>query len=74
VVIQEEQTMPFKTIDADKDNHVGELMRFSFNVKDELFGAVCPKCNGYVLVLPEQAAMGRAQCFGNIILLAWLKD
>jgi hypothetical protein len=66
--------MPFTTIDADKGNHAAELMRFSFNVEDQLFGAVCPKCDGYVLVSPEQAAMGRAQCFGNIILLAWLKD
>jgi hypothetical protein len=65
--------MPLKRIDADKDNHPAEPMQFSFNGKDDFFAAVCPRCEAYALVTPEQAA-GNARCFGNLILLSWLKD
>jgi|HubBroStandDraft_2_1064218.scaffolds.fasta_scaffold385193_2 hypothetical protein len=58
--------MPFKRVDADKDNHNVESMQLSYNSKDEIFGAVCPKCEGYVLLTLEQAAAGRVQCFGEI--------
>ncbi len=66
--------MPFRRVDADKDNHVAERMRLSFDTPNSNFGAVCPKCEGYILLTLEQAATGRAQCFGNVILLSWSED
>jgi hypothetical protein len=66
--------MSFKRIDANKDNHKAEPMQLSYNSKDEIFGAVCPKCDGNVLLTLEQAATGKAQCFGELILISWSKD
>ena len=62
--------MPVKRIDADKKNHQAELMRLTFTVDGD-FAAVCPKCDGYTPLSDQQAGSGRAQCFGDVILLSW---
>lgn len=49
-------------------------MRLSFDTPNDTFAAVCPKCEGYVLLTLRQAATGVAQCFGNLILLSWSED
>ena len=62
--------MPVRRIDADRKNHPAELMQLSYTVDGD-FAAGCPKCDGYVLLTDEQAANGRALCFGEVILLSW---
>jgi hypothetical protein len=63
--------MAFISVDADKPNHPSEPMRLSYNAADKFFAAACPRCDGYVLLTPEQAAAGKAQCFGAVILVSW---
>jgi hypothetical protein len=62
--------MPVDRVDADKPNHKATLMEIHFTA-DGQFSAICPHCDGYVIVTDEQAGNGRAQCFGNVILLSW---
>jgi hypothetical protein len=65
--------MPVTRIDANKKNHQVELMQLVFTA-DGVFAAECRNCGGYVLLNDEQAANGRAQCFGEVILLSWTKE
>jgi hypothetical protein len=62
--------MPVRRIEANKKNHPGTLMRLVFTADGD-FAAECTTCGGYVLLNDEQAANGRAQCFGEVILVSW---
>ena len=62
--------MATKRIDTDKNNHKRTLMELTFTADRDCY-AVCPKCEGYVGLTDEQAAIGRAQCFGDVILIGW---
>ncbi len=62
--------MAVRRIDADKKNHPAQLMSLTFT-PEGVFAADCPKCGGYVLLSDEEAGEGKAQCFGEIILVSW---
>jgi hypothetical protein len=62
--------VPVKRIDADKKAHPGEVMRITFTPDRDFYG-VCPTCDGYAPLSDEQAGNGKAQCFGEVILVSW---
>ena len=62
--------MAIKKIEGDKALHEGTLMKLVYTADGD-FACVCPVCAGYALLTEEQAGEGRAQCFGQVILISW---
>lgn len=61
--------MPVKRFDLGKEIHSEKLMVICFTLEGD-FGAICPECEAALLLTQEQAANGRAQCFGKVALVS----
>lgn len=62
--------MRTKNVEIGKPPHNAAQMKLSHTVDGD-FAAVCPTCEGYVLLTEEQAGAGGARCFGNVVLVTW---
>jgi hypothetical protein len=65
--------MPVARYDAEKKRHQVTVMQLSFD-SEMGFSAICPQCTAYALLTDQQAGMGKALCFGEVILLTWTKE